>query len=491
MEGKNVDTFGAFFDGLGPDRCQKINAAWFQEVFEERAGGRGALPGVQEARLGPPLRPGRECVSLGSVMSADPGDRPPGPPKQPPAPSPPSPTGADGEQGAATRSEQPLASHPLVGHHAPVDYQPAQFPPRPVGAAAPYNPYGPPPYDPQAPPPPAGAPWPPPGPQAPGPPDPTAPGPGYPGAPGYPYGSIPPPANWPQMGYAPPPQLPFPGVGWFLLLVLMGFFGQIVVGAVAVVLLLAMKRPDITSGGTQNVLNQLPVAAFMGILFVASLAWPAVALAAARINRVLTRDTFRLRWPGVRASLLAVILGLALVPLALLLENLVARMLPRGDNVILQVMSREPGALALTLLGLTLVVCAPVGEELLFRGLGFRAIERRHGLGVGALVVSLIFAGVHLNVTGFGALFMVSMCLCWVTSKTDSLIPAMLLHAAYNGAQFLMLLGTEMTPEQARAASRSTDLGLPIWMIPVAVLVSLGCLALLARLGKGAPGAVD
>ena len=379
---------------------------------------------------------------------------------------------------------EPPPGPPVVGHHTPFAYQPAQFPPPEGGPVMPYNPHGPPPGSAH------------PG-QGPGVgPEPVHPdgalpyaGPGPGPDAHHPYAPVPPQAYWPQAGFAPPPRPPFPGVLWFIVLVLIGFFGQIVVVAGAVMVLLAILRPNITPGNAQNVLSHLPVAAFMGILLVASLSWPAVALVTARIKKMLNRDTFRIRWPGLGVSALSVVLGLALVPLALVLENLAARVVSRGDNVIVTVMAKGPGVLALTLLGLSLVVAAPLGEELLFRGLGYRGIERRHGLGLGALAVSFIFAAVHLNATGFGALFMVSMALCWVTTKTKSLIPAILLHAAYNGVQFLMLLGSDLTPEAARKAAKSTDLGLPLWMIPAGLVISLGCLFVIDKMSR--PSAVD
>ncbi len=382
------------------------------------------------------------------------------PPSEPPAPTvePPTP------------HVEPSPAVPVVGHHAPVAYQPAQFPPPEDSWAAPYNPYGPGPQNASS------------GPE---------PGSGYGGgalpyggpSSQQPYSAVPPQAYWPQAGYVPPPSPPFPGVLWFSLLVLIGFFGQIVVGAGAVMVLLAIGRPNVTPANAQDVISQLPVAAFMGVLLLASLTWPAVALVTARVKKILTPDTFRLRWPGLSVSVLAGVLGLALVPLALLLESLVARVVPRGDNVIITVMAKDPGVLALTLLGLTLVVAAPVGEELLFRGLGYRGIERRHGLGLGALAVSFIFAAVHMNATGFLALFMVSMALCWVTTKTGSLIPAILLHAAYNGVQFLMILASDITPEVAKKAAESTDLGLPLWMFPASLVISGVCLFVIGKLG--------
>jgi membrane protease YdiL (CAAX protease family) len=416
-------------------------------------------------------------------MSEDPSDKPPerspfAPPEASTGASPagaPAPGTPSGEPSAPSAAPPPHLEIPressLAAHHAPVPYQPAQFPPPEGGPVMPYNPNGPPPGGP-----------------------PPGPGQGYPGAaPPYtppnsqhPYGAVPPHAYWPGAGYAPQLPKPFPGIGWFCLLVLIGFFGQIVVGFVAVVLVMAIERPNITPGNAQNIMSNISVVAFMSILLTASMTWPAVALVTAKLKRMLNRDTFRIRWPGLPISTLSVVLGLALVPLALLLENLMARVVPRGDNVIVTIMAKSPGALALTLLGLTLVVAAPVGEELLFRGLGYRGIEKRYGLGVGALVISVIFAAVHLNATGFLALFMVSMALCWVTSKTNSLIPAILLHAAYNGVQFLMILGTDFTPEMAEKAAHSTELGIPLWMIPAGLLISLGCLFVIGKL-SGTP----
>jgi membrane protease YdiL (CAAX protease family) len=441
------------------------------------------------------------CFSM-LAMTNDPEDTPPDkPPGTPPARNPFAPPNGsdDGASDNAVVPVTPITEPPapwvkpptplvepppdasVVGHHAPMAYQPAPGPvpvPRNTdadghGAAAPYNPYGPPPGS-----------------------APFGPGSGPEAGPStgpnaqQPYAAVPPQAYWPQAGYAPPPEPPFPGVLWFSLLVLIGFFGQIVVGAGAVMVLLAIERPNITPANAQDVMKHLPVAGFMAVLLLASLTWPAVALVTARVKKMLNRDTFRIRWPGLGVLGLSTVLGLALVPLALLLESLVARVVPRGDNVIVTVMARGPGVLALTLLGLTLVVAAPVGEELLFRGLGYRGIERRYGLGLGALAISFIFAAVHMNATGFLALFMVSMALCWVTTKTGSLLPAILLHAAYNGVQFLMILASDITPEMAKTAAKSTDLGLPLWMFPAGLVVSLACLFAIGKL-SGERRAVD
>jgi len=359
------------------------------------------------------------------------------PPAQPPYEEPPQPP--------------PGAPQPYT---QPVGYAPPPFPPPEGDPSIPYNPYGPPPTA---------------GPNAPQP------------TPGSPYAAVPPTAYAQPYAWAPPPRPPFPGVAWFLLLVFIGFVGQIVVGVIGFIALVALQGGGFQSARPENIMELMPLAGFMAILMASSLTWPAVAIIAVRIKRMPSRDTFRWRWPGVLPSGLAVVLGTALVPLALLLENLVARVVSRGDNVIVQMMSKQPSTLALALLGITLVVAAPVGEELLFRGLGLRGIERRNGFGTAAVCVSVIFEAVHLNVTGFLALFMVSLALCWVTSRTGSLLPAIFLHAAYNGAQFLMLLGSDLTPEAAKKAAKSTELGLPTWTLIAALGLTAGSVLLLAR----------
>ncbi|MFH2007440.1 MAG: type II CAAX endopeptidase family protein [bacterium] len=393
-------------------------------------------------------RPGSSDDAADGAAEGASGASPYRPPQAPAPGSSPSPPPAPYE----TAPPPPPGAHPH--HNPPIGYAPPTFPPPDGGAALPYNPYGPPPT------------------AGPGAPQPT---------PGSPYAAVPPTAYAHPYAWAPPPQLPFPGVAWFLLLVFIGFVGQIVVGVIGFVALVALQGGGLQGARPENVMELMPLAAFMAILMASSLTWPVVGIVAARLKRLPWRDTFRWRWPGVLPTGLSVVLGAALVPLALLLENLAARVIARGDNVILQMMSKQPSALAMTLLGITLVVAAPVGEELLFRGLGFRGIERRNGFGTAAVCVSLIFAAVHLNATGFLALFMVSVALCWVTSRTDSLLPAIFLHAAYNGVQFLMLLGSDLTPEAARKAARSTELGLPSWTHIAGLVLAVGSALLLTR----------
>ena len=287
-----------------------------------------------------------------------------------------------------------------------------------------------------------------------------------------------------------PPGPPFPGMLGFLVLVVIGFAMNAGIGAVGMVVIALVSGANLETLSSGNIFDAVPVTALLGVLLLASLSWPGVALVGARLMREWSLGSFRLRRSGVLASLMSILMGLALVPVALALEHGMSRLVPRGRNELMEMMIRQPDALAMTILGVTLVLAAPIGEELLFRGLGLRGLERRYGFGLAAFLVSLIFSAVHLNLTGFTALFLVSVALCWVTSRTGSLIPAILLHAAYNGLQFLMLVLGDHSEAAVRKAMAEKSLGIPLWVVggsaAIALLAGLAIHRFASRPSNGA-----
>jgi membrane protease YdiL (CAAX protease family) len=238
---------------------------------------------------------------------------------------------------------------------------------------------------------------------------------------------------------------------------------------------------EILSGAA---LQKVPPAALFAVLLGASFVWPAVALVASRLGQVSFQRAFRWHGIGLLKAALAVVLGAAIVPVALTLEHAMSRMAPRGENLLMQMMAQDPGTLGLVLLGATLVVAAPVGEELLFRGLSLQGLERRYGFWPAAFIVSTIFASIHLNLTGLPALFLVSLVLCWVTSRLGSLLPAILMHASYNGVQFSMLAVSDPSPESVKQALSSPAWPMPAWLVLLSIALAAGCLLVFARRGR-------
>lgn len=92
------------------------------------------------------------------------------------------------------------------------------------------------------------------------------------------------------------------------------------------------------------------------------------------------------------------------------------------------------------LLVLIVAIAAPVIEELFFRGLLLRSIEKRSGPTWALWVSSLIFGAVHLQLLQFPALTLIGLVLGWLTLRTGRLGPAIWAHIAFNTVATVTLL---------------------------------------------------
>lgn len=91
---------------------------------------------------------------------------------------------------------------------------------------------------------------------------------------------------------------------------------------------------------------------------------------------------------------------------------------------------------------LTVAVIAPVAEEIIYRGLLYRAFRDRAGVPVALLLSGLVFAIAHLEQDHLLALWLIGVVLAWVTERSGSLIPAMAAHGLYNGLSLGLYLTT-------------------------------------------------
>lgn len=86
------------------------------------------------------------------------------------------------------------------------------------------------------------------------------------------------------------------------------------------------------------------------------------------------------------------------------------------------------------------VVVAPAFEELLFRGLAYPAFKRRCGALAGAVIVSVVFALIHLHPFSVGPLFVLALGLAFGYEMTGSLLTPITMHALFNLTNIAMLL---------------------------------------------------
>ena len=98
------------------------------------------------------------------------------------------------------------------------------------------------------------------------------------------------------------------------------------------------------------------------------------------------------------------------------------------------------GPVDVVLLILIVVVGAPVVEELFFRGLLLRSVERRFGPWPAIIVSSLVFAAVHFQLLQFPALAMFGLLAGWLTIRSGRLGPAIWAHVGFNGVTVAILL---------------------------------------------------
>lgn len=79
------------------------------------------------------------------------------------------------------------------------------------------------------------------------------------------------------------------------------------------------------------------------------------------------------------------------------------------------------------------VLVAPVGEEIFFRGLAYTAIREKWGVAAGLIISSLGFAVVHMYLIHFIPLLVTGLVLAYLRERTGSLIAPIVAHIATNG----------------------------------------------------------
>jgi len=97
------------------------------------------------------------------------------------------------------------------------------------------------------------------------------------------------------------------------------------------------------------------------------------------------------------------------------------------------------GGAAVTVLVVFLAVGAPVVEELFFRGLLLRSLQRRFGTVAGVLGSAALFGLAHFELLQLPALILFGIVLAVLATRTGRLGPGIAAHAAFNAATVLSL----------------------------------------------------
>jgi len=122
----------------------------------------------------------------------------------------------------------------------------------------------------------------------------------------------------------------------------------------------------------------------------------------------------------------------------------------------------------------TVILAAPIAEELFFRGFMQPALERRIGFIPALLATSALFSAIHLDPVGFIGLMQLGMLFGLLRHATGSLWPSMMAHATNNAlAATAFLLGLQKPEEKP-----------PAWLLWIGAGLFAAALPLAFRLAR-------
>ncbi len=126
---------------------------------------------------------------------------------------------------------------------------------------------------------------------------------------------------------------------------------------------------------------------------------------------------------------------------------------PQGQKLVTVISEQsqtEGGIVFLIFFVIMAVVVAPIGEEILFRGILYPSIKQNGYPKVAAIGTALLFGLFHVNLLTFLSLTFVGLALIFIYEKTDNLLAPILAHALFNGVNVLLILvTTKYFPEPA------------------------------------------
>ncbi|MCU1353557.1 MAG: Abortive infection protein [Acidimicrobiales bacterium] len=105
-----------------------------------------------------------------------------------------------------------------------------------------------------------------------------------------------------------------------------------------------------------------------------------------------------------------------------------------------QLADKAGNRLGVLLLVLVVVIGAPIAEELFFRGLVLRSIERRFGVAWGIGVSAVVFGLTHFQALQLPALIAFGVVLGLLVHRTQRLGTSILAHMSFNAVTVILLL---------------------------------------------------
>ena len=122
------------------------------------------------------------------------------------------------------------------------------------------------------------------------------------------------------------------------------------------------------------------------------------------------------------------------------MDRIIHKFIPPPEYIIdLGEIMRPDSTLGYIFLFLAVVIVAPIGEEIVFRGFLQKFLEKYwKDITRAVLVTSLFFAMIHFNPFWTIQIYLLGVILGFLAWKTNSVIPSIVLHIINNGSAFIL-----------------------------------------------------
>ena len=127
------------------------------------------------------------------------------------------------------------------------------------------------------------------------------------------------------------------------------------------------------------------------------------------------------------------------------MDRVIHQIVPTPDYIIdLGEIMQPESTLGLIFFFLAVVVMAPIGEEVVFRGFLQKFLEEYwRDITRAVLITSLFFAMIHFNPYWTIQIYLLGVILGFLSWKTKSVIPSIILHGINNGMAFILTVSDE------------------------------------------------